>query len=136
MTSCPVSEKQRARYAWAIWSLVESGATVAFGTDYPIADINPFANIHAALTRAEIGGKTIGVNPEQGISLAQALKACTIDSAAVVNRKEELGSLEAGKLADIIVLDRNLFASDIEKIPETKIKLTLMDGNVVYENIH
>ena len=127
--------KQRAQYEWAIKSLLDSGATVAFGTDYPIADINPFANIHAALVRADEGGKSIGVNPGEKIALEDALKAYTIGGAAAVSRKAELGSLEAGKLADIVVLDRNLFESKIEEIPETKVKLTIMDGNIVYENI-
>jgi predicted amidohydrolase YtcJ len=126
--------EKRAQYEYAIKSLLDSGATVAFGTDYPIADINPFANIHAAVTRAEIGGKVIGVNPAEQISLMEALRAYTIGGATAVDRKEELGSLEAGKLADIVVLDRNLFTSKIEDIPETKVMLTIMDGNIVYEN--
>jgi hypothetical protein len=88
------------------------------------------------VTRAEKGGKVIGVNPNERISLIEALRAYTIGGAAAVNRKKELGSLEAGKLADIVVLDRNLFESNIDDIPETKIHLTIMDGNVVYENSH
>ena len=74
-----------------------------------------------------------GVDNGESLTLPEALKANTIGSAYVYGREKELGTLEAGKLADVIVTDRNLFEIPVDEIKDTKILLTVMDGNVVYE---
>ncbi len=125
--------KERCRYEWPFKTLINNGAILAFGTDYPVADINPFPNIYSAVTRSTEEGQQIGVNPQEKISVAEALRAYTFGGACSINREDELGTLEEGKLADIIVLDKNLFEVSNEDIIETKVKLTIMDGKVVFE---
>ena len=66
--------------------------------------------------------------------MSQALKAYTFGGAYVSGREKELGTLERGKLADIAVLDQNLFTVDEEKIPDTKVLMTVFDGDIIYEN--
>ena len=68
----------------------------------------------------------------ENLTLPEALRANTIGSAIVYGRDDEIGTLEAGKLADVIVLDRNLFTADVEEIKDAEVALTVMDGNVVY----
>jgi predicted amidohydrolase YtcJ len=123
----------RAKYAWPLRSMLNAGATLAFGTDYPVADINPFPNIYAAIERKDEHGAVVGINPEESVTLADALKAYTQGSACAIGRKSDLGTLEAGKLADIIVLNCNLFQSDTKQIANTTVQTTIMDGKIVYQ---
>ena len=74
-----------------------------------------------------------GVDNGEYLTVAEAFKANTMGSAFVYGRDHELGSLEEGKLADVVVMDRNLFEIPADDIKDTKILLTVMDGNVVYE---
>lgn len=125
--------KERCVYEWPFKSMCDSNAQLAFGTDFPVVGLNPFPNLYAAITRCGSDGLPTGINPEETISLQQALCAYTIGSAAVYGREEELGSLEEGKLADIIVADRNLFTCTPQEIKEGKIHMTMFDGEIVYE---
>jgi predicted amidohydrolase YtcJ len=113
--------------------MLENKAVLAFGTDFPVADINPFPNIYAAVTRYDENGELVGTNSQERISLAEALKAYTYGSACALNREKELGTLEVGKLADIVVLNKNIFTVSEEEIPHMNVKLTVMDGSVVYK---
>jgi predicted amidohydrolase YtcJ len=125
---------QREKYTWPIRSLQESGAVVAFGTDFPVVTINPFMEIYRAITRTNDSGEPLGGwNPSEKISLSEALKHYTIDAAYGIFREHELGTLGPGKLADIIVLDRDLFHVSAEEIKNTNVLLTMMDGNIVYQ---
>jgi len=124
----------RSRYEWAIHSIMKTGAHVAFGTDCPVTDYNPFVNIYAAMTRKHKDGTQYGVNSlNEKVSLAQALKAYTIEGAYINNMEDKLGTLEAGKIADLAVYDRNWFEMTPEDILTTKTLLTVFDGKVVYE---
>lgn len=125
--------KERCRYEWAFRSLVDSGAVLALGTDYPVVRYNPFPGIYATIARKNYDGSMAGVDNGEYLTLPEALKANTIGSAYVYRRDHELGTLEEGKLADVIVMDRNLFEVPVDEIKDTKILLTVMDGNVVYE---
>ncbi len=125
--------KERCRWEWPHKTILEKGGKLAFGTDYPVVDFNPFPSIYAAVTRCDDEGVATGVNPEECISLAEALTAYTAGSANVYGRLAELGTLEEGKLADVIVVDRNLFAVDSREIGEASVELTVMDGRIVYE---
>ena len=126
----------RAKYAWPLRTMQESGAKLAFGTDYPVADINPFPNIFAAIERMDDHGVVVGINPEEKVPLAQALKAYTKGSAGAIGRENDLGTLEAGKLADIIVLDKNLFQCETKQIANTNVETTIMDGEIVFQKIN
>jgi predicted amidohydrolase YtcJ len=125
--------KERSRYEWPNRSILNTGGVLAFGTDYPVVDFNPFESIYYAVTRNGYDHKPTGVNPWEKVTLAEALRAYTFGGAYVSNRDKELGTLEAGKLADVIVLDRNLFKTDTENISDCKVILTVCDGNVVFE---
>lgn len=125
--------KDRARYAWALSSMLNSGATLAFGTDYPVADINPFPNIYAAIERMDEHGVVVGINQEEKVTLAQSLRAYTQGSAGAIGRESDLGTLEEGKLADIIVLDCNLFQSVTKQIANATVETTIIDGKIVYQ---
>lgn len=126
--------EERCRYEWPFQSLLENGAKLAFGTDFPVIGLNPFVNIYAAITRCDDAGNPTGVNPQEKISLAQTLKAYTAGSAEVYDRADDLGTLEKGKLADIAVIDGNLFARTAEEIKDSKIYMTIFDGKIVYRN--
>jgi len=122
----------RCRWEWPLRSFLDTGARMAFSTDFPVVGFNPFKNIYAAISRCDDEGKPTGVNPEEKISLTEALKIYTAGSAYAFGREKELGTLEEGKLADIAVVDRNLFDIPEFEINECGIALTICNGEVVY----
>lgn len=125
--------EERCRYEWPFKSLYEAGATIAFGTDFPVVYYNQFPGIYAAIARKNYDGSIAGVDNGETLTVAQALKANTINSAYVYGRDHEIGSLEEGKLADVIVVDRNLFTCQTDEIKEAKVLLTIADGNITYQ---
>ena len=124
----------RCRWEWPHRSILDEGGQLAFGTDYPVVDFNPFPSIYAAVTRMDDQGQPAGVNPQERISLAEALKAYTSGAARAYGR-EDIGALQEGKLADLAVVDRNLFAADASEIKDASVVLTVMDGKTVYSGI-
>ena len=123
---------EREKYVFPIHTLQKSGARLAFGTDFPIDVLNPLLQIYRAVSRIDNSGEKVW-HPHERISLADALKAYTVGSAYSTFREHELGTLEVGKLADIVVLERNLFEIPVEEIPDTKVQLTISDGKVVFD---
>ncbi|WP_158735666.1 amidohydrolase [Alteribacillus sp. YIM 98480] len=127
--------KEREAYTFPIKTLLNSGAKLAFGTDYPVVGLEPLDEIYRAITRVHDDGKPDGGwNPTEKITLSEALKAYTTGSAFGTFSEQENGILEAGKLADIIVFDRNLFDSTAEEIKNANVIFTMMNGGIVYEN--
>ncbi|KNB72019.1 amidohydrolase [Brevibacillus reuszeri] len=124
---------KREQHVFSIHSLQKAGARLAFGTDFPIDILNPLLQVYRAVTRIDSSGVTVW-HPEERITLTDALKAYTAGSAYSTFREHELGTLEVGKLADITVLERNLFEIPAEEIPDTKVQLTIVDGKVVFEH--
>lgn len=125
--------EERCQLEWAFRSILDSGATLAFGTDFPVVRYNQFVGIWASVTRKNYDGTPAGVKNGQNITVAEALTANTLGSAKVYSRENELGTLEPGKLADVIVIDRNLFTVPEDDIRDAKILLTVMDGNITYK---
>lgn len=125
--------EERCKYEWPFRSLADAGAVLAFGTDFPVVYYNQFPGIYASIARKNYDGSIAGADNGEKLTLAEALKANTIGSAHVYGRSNELGTLEKGKLADVVVLDRDLFAVKEEEIKDTKVILTIMDGQVVFE---
>ncbi|MCK1983258.1 MULTISPECIES: amidohydrolase [Peribacillus] len=123
---------ERETHVFSINALQKAGANLAFGTDFPIDILNPLLQIYRAVTRIDSSGKT-SWHPHERITLAEALKAYTVGPAYGAFKEQELGTLEVGKLADIVVLERNLFEVPVEEIPDTKVQLTIVDGKVVYD---
>lgn len=123
---------KRCRWEWPHKTILENGGQLAFGTDYPVVDFNPFANIYSAVTRCDDKGKPTGVNPEESLELVDVLKAYTQGASRAYSR-EDIGVLEEGKLADIAVIDCNLFDISPLEIPEASVEITVMDGKIVYQ---
>lgn len=126
--------KQREPYFWPNRSFSEAGAVVSYGSDFPVVDLNPMQGLYRAVTRLHNDGKPKGGwNPQEKVSVAEALSHYTRDPAYGSFMENDLGTLEVGKLADIVVLDRNLMRCGADEIPDTKVRLTIMDGSIVYE---
>ncbi len=132
----PYLGPDRSRWLYPLRSVETTGATLAFGSDWSVSTANPFWQIETAVTRMSAdGGDDEPLLPEQRIGLASAVKAFTVNAAYVNGIDEETGSIETGKLADLIVLDRNLFEIDLSEISETQVLLTLMDGQPVHGDL-
>ena len=130
VTSCGM---KRACYEWVHKSIMKAGGELAFGTDYPVVHFNPFTSVHAAVSRVTPDGLPCSVNPWECIELADALKAYTIGASKAYGTHERVGALKEGMLADIVVVDCNLFDIPINDIQHAVINTTIFDGNVVYE---
>lgn len=117
-------------------SLLNTGAPLALGTDFPVSiSLNPMRQIYTAITRVDSSGDPQNTwHPEQKLTLAEALQAYTYGSAHGCFREHELGTIEEGKLADLVVLDRNLFDIPESEVLKTKVELTINDGKVVYKS--
>jgi hypothetical protein len=125
---------ERCRTTYAFKSLLDHGAVLALGSDWPVAPLDPLAGIHAAVTRQTTDGKNHqGWRPEQKISVEDAIKGFTWNGAYATFAEGSKGSLEKGKLADIVVLDQNLFKIDPAKIKDAHVTMTIAGGRIVYE---
>jgi predicted amidohydrolase YtcJ len=129
----PYIGPERARWLYPIQSVQQSGGMIAFGSDWSVSTANPFFEIEVAVTRKNPeDADNEAFLPQERIDLPDALAAFTIN-AAWVNHSEDLtGSIEVGKAADLVVLDQDLFAIAPEKISDTKVLLTLLDGEPVH----
>ena len=118
-------------YAWR--SFADSGARLAFGSDFPVERVNPMLGIHAAVTRQDARGwPEGGWLPREKLSLQDAIRAFTLDAAYAGFMEDRVGSLEVGKRADFIVLEQDIFAIPAEDIPALTVAETWLDGQRVY----
>jgi len=132
----PFIGPDRGRWLYPIGSLFGSGAVVAFGSDWDVSSANPLAEIEVSLTRKGFSDEDWDVFiPEERIQLQDALAAFTINAAYVNHLEDRTGSIEVGKLADLIVIDRNLFAIEPAEISESRVLLTLLGGEPVYGDL-
>ena len=119
-------------YAWR--SFLNHGVPLAFGTDWPVAPLNPILGLYAAVTRATLDGKNPdGWFPEEKITLPEAVEAYTMGSAFAEFQEHEKGSITPGKLADMVILSDNIFDFKPEAIRNVKVETTIVGGKVVYE---
>lgn len=126
---------ERSRWAYAFRDLLNAGTVLALGSDCPVASPNPFWGIHAAVTRQRRDGKpAAGWYPGQRLTVAEAVWGYTMGPAYASGQSARQGSIVPGKLADLIVLDRDIFAISPEEIPDTQVELTVFDGQVVYRS--
>jgi len=124
----------RLRYAYAWRSLLDSGARLAFGSDFPVEEVNPVLGIYAAVTRQDLSGwPPGGWQPQERVSREEALRGFTLDAAYAGFMEQEVGSLEAGKRADFVVLDRDIMTVPAGDILATRVLQTWLDGVKVYE---
>jgi predicted amidohydrolase YtcJ len=123
---------ERAKTAYAFRSLLDAGTTLAFGSDWPVAPMNVLMGIYGAATRRTLDGKhPDGWVPEQKITVAQAVHAYTLGSAYASFDEGRKGSIEPGKLADLVVISDEIFSINPADIANTKVWMTIFDGRVV-----
>ncbi|CAN5210397.1 amidohydrolase [soil metagenome] len=127
--------KKRCESSYAFRSLLDEKAILAFGSDWPVAPLNVLEGIDAAVNRRTLDGKNPnGWFPQQRITVAEAVKAYTWGSAYAANQEKEKGTLEAGKFADLVVLDTDIFdPKNNDAIAKTKVELTVVNGMIVFE---
>ncbi|RJS62385.1 amidohydrolase [Bacillus sp. PK3_68] len=126
-------DEKKYPYIYPGESLKKAGADVAFGTDFPVASLDPMKQIYHAVTRMDHTGEHAW-NEQESFTVADALKAYTQGSAYSVFREHELGTLEEGKFADIIILNKNIFQTPPDEIPNTRVVATMVDGKFVYSH--
>jgi predicted amidohydrolase YtcJ len=128
---------ERAKLGWPWRSVENGGGVLAFGSDWPIVTQNPWAGLQNALTRQTTEGEPVGGwIPKERISLPDAIRAYTLGAAFAGHREKTEGSLETGKLADLIVLSQDLFQIEPTEIGKTEVLLTIVGGKVVYQSPH
>jgi predicted amidohydrolase YtcJ len=125
---------ERSKGTYAFRSLLEAGAVLAFGSDWTVAPLNPLEGIKAAVTRQTLDGKhPDGWVPEQKITLDQAIRAYTVGSAYAEFADQVKGGITPGKLADLVMLDRDLYRINPAEIDQARVVLTVMAGHIVWE---
>jgi hypothetical protein len=123
--------EERAAATSYVWrTLLDAGATIANGTDAPVEDVSPVASFHASVTRRMAGGEAF--HPEQAMTRQEALASYTLGAAYAVFQEDVKGSLEAGKLADVTVLSRDILEVPADEIPGTEVLYTIVGGEVAY----
>ena len=124
----------RARSGAYVWrELINKNAFIAVGTDVPVESMNPFENIYAAVTRRATPGRA-AFYPDQKMTRLEVLRAYTVGNAYAAFEENLKGEIAVGYLADLCLLDTNLFSCNEEDIPNTNVLYTILDGKVVYEN--
>ncbi len=125
---------ERSRTTYAFRSLLDAGAALTFGSDWFVAPPTPLEGIYAAVTRRTLDGRNPGGwVPEQKITVEEALRAYTTGSAYAEFAEDRKGSLAPGKLADIVLIDRDLTRIPAETIRDARVMLTVVGGRVVFE---
>ncbi len=125
----------RSRWGYAWRSIAEAGGVLAFGTDCPVEELDPLAGLYAAVTRQRADGTPGGGwYPEEKLTLDQALYAYTSGSAQACGQAAVRGSLTPGKLADLVVLSRDIYSGPPEVLHDTRIEMTIVGGRVVFES--
>ena len=134
-----VSADQFQRY-WRYNSLAERGVRLTFGSDFPASGagtlgLSPMLQIEIGHTRQDAGDGEAPVQPRESerLSVAALVRGFTIDAAYQLHMEDQIGSLEVGKKADLVVLDQDIFAVDPYSIHKTAVELTMFDGDIVYE---
>lgn len=125
---------ERIKTTYAFRSLIDSGATVCFGSDWPVGPLAPLIGIYSAVTRRTIDGKNPGGwIPTEKVTVAQAVKAYTVNSAYAEGEDNIKGAIKPGQLADIVVLSDDIFHIDPIQIESTHVDMTIFDGKVIYD---
>jgi predicted amidohydrolase YtcJ len=131
----PVLGPVRSGRLYPIGSLLRSGAVVAAGSDWTVSSLAPLDGIQVAITRRDVeAGEGSAWLPEERVDLTQILAAYTINGAYAMRAEREIGSIAPGRLADLIVLDRNLFTTPVTDLHRVRVELTLLEGRPVWRD--
>ncbi len=126
--------RERAHGTYAFRTLLDTGAVLAFGSDWSVAPLDPVLGIYAAATRRTLDGKNPGGwVPEQKITVEEAVRAYTVGSAYAEFAENVKGTITPGKLADLVLLTEDIFRIDPAAVEGVRVRMTVMDGRVVYE---
>ena len=126
------TERSRGAYAWR--SLLNSGAKIAFGTDYQVEPLNPMEGLYAAVTRKDrLGEEGEGWFPEEKLTMEEAIELYTLGAAYAQFMEDRKGIIKPGYLADIVITDRDLLTIQEDQIMKTRVDFTITGGRVVYE---
>ena len=124
----------RSKNEYCFRKLINAGATIAIGTDSPVVDINPYYTIYAAVTRKHLDGTLYRVSTlDQALTLPEVLKGYTITAAYLNGMEHKVGTIEAGKYADIAVSNKNLFAIPSDELRDCHTVCTVFNGKIVFE---
>ena len=126
------SQRIKGAYAWQ--SFLAQGTIVASGSDFPVESANPFLGIYASITRKDVQGNPLnGWYPEEAMDRVQTLKSFTLDAAYAGFQEGVLGSLEAGKWADFIIIDQDIMTAPDSMLWQTKVLQTWVAGKNVFD---
>lgn len=127
--------KEREPRAWAWKSIAEDGGHLAFGSDWPVVTINPWQGVETAVTRQTTEGTPAGgFVPSERLTVAQVIEGYTLGAAFAGHREKTEGSIEAGKLADLIIVSQDPFKIPANQLSKTEVLLTMVGGKVVYQS--
>ena len=125
---------ERCKTTYAFRSFLENKVKMGFGSDWTVGPLSPLLGIYAAVTRRTTdGANPNGWFPEQKISVMEAIEAYTLSNAFAAFEEKEKGSIESGKLADLVVLKDNILTIDPLKIEDTQVDMTILGGQIVYQ---
>ena len=125
-------EREQRAFAWK--AVLDGGGRLAFGSDWPVVTVDPWPGIQVAVTRQDLEGRPEGGwLPQHRVSLAEAVHAYTLGGAYAMHRDKDEGSIEAGKLADLIVVSQDIFAVAPREIAKTRVLLTVVGGKIVHD---
>lgn len=128
----PFLGTERAAWQYPFGDLLRAGAVLAAGSDWPVSSADPMAGIHVAVNRVLPGENEPVFLPEQRIDLTAALAAYTVGTAYVNHAEDTTGTIEAGKLADLVLLDRDPYTHPADEIADTRVLATYVEGEAVY----
>ena len=130
----PAVGPERVQRMYPIGSIERAGGLIAGGSDWSVSSLNPLEAIETAVTRQDTTGEIDGVlNPAERVSLETMLAAYTRNGAYVMHQEDQVGTIEPGKLADLTVLERDLFETPVREIGEVGVVMTLLEGAVVHD---
>ncbi len=122
---------ERCKTSYAFKSLIDSGAVVCFGSDWPVVSNNPFLGIHAAVTGKTLDGKIFV--PEQNITVEQALRCYTSNAAYACFMEDRLGMIKPGYLADIVILNEDILSIPADRIADVTVYTTIVGGAIAWQ---
>lgn len=126
--------EERIRRVWPVREMIEAGALVVPGSDWAVVpSVNPWIAVEALVTREEPGGSEKSFGKDQAISLDQAIRLFTVNSAKHLGMSDRVGRVEPGLLADLIVLDRDPYNIPVTELHRVRVEKTMIDGDLVYE---